>query len=53
MTTVEYDELHDQFGYVCHEDGCPTPTGCLFDRERDANLDADRHDELHDDGVIR
>lgn len=49
MTTVEYDELCDQFYFQCRDCG---ETGRGWDRRRDADLDADRHDQLHDDNVI-
>ena len=48
MIEIEYDEMTDRFYYVCD---CGS-TGRLWDRKRDAEQDADRHDELHDDGVV-
>lgn len=47
MTTIEYDELTDQHYFQCHD--CPKD-GRSWDARRDAELDGDRHDELHDDG---
>jgi hypothetical protein len=44
MTTIEYDEMSDQFYGLCHD--CPWE-GRLWDERRDANLEADRHDEWH------
>lgn len=52
MTDVLYDEFGDDYYYRCDRDGCPKPTGRGHMAVRDADLDADRHDELHDDGVI-
>lgn len=49
MTTIEYDELTDEFFFACHDCGA---TGRSWDAERDAGLEADRHDGLHDDEVI-
>jgi hypothetical protein len=49
VTTVNYDEADDTYGFHCHDCGRDGPRR---DAQRDAWLDADRHDELHDDGVI-
>ncbi len=48
MTTVEYDEIGDTFHFHCHDCG---RSGRSWDTRRDAGLDADRHDERHDDGT--
>ena len=50
MTEIEYDEMFDQFYFRCVETGCHK-LGRNWDQRRDAELDADRHDELHDDGA--
>ncbi|MCW6003801.1 hypothetical protein K1W54_04290 [Micromonospora sp. CPCC 205371] len=49
MTTIEYDELTDDFYAKCHD--CDWESR-VFALERNARQAADRHDELHDDGVI-
>lgn len=51
MITVEYDEMEDGWYFVCH-DHEPPVAGRTFFARYDAEMDADRHDELHDDGVI-
>ncbi|MEV5695822.1 hypothetical protein [Micromonospora globbae] len=49
MTQIEYDEATDGFYFHCYACG---RDGRSWDYRRDAELDADRHDEQHDDGVI-
>lgn len=48
MTVIDYDEMSDDFFYVC--DCGATGVGRM--RSQDAERDADQHDALHDDGVI-
>lgn len=48
MTVIDYDEMTDGFFYLCD---CGA-TGVDQMHYRDAEVDADRHDQLHDDGVI-
>jgi hypothetical protein len=50
MTTVEYDEQSDDFYAKCRDCGWESR---MFALERNARQEANRHDELHDDGVIR
>lgn len=52
MTTVDYDEMSDDFYYRCHLTGCTSPTGEGHMVRRDATVDAEFHAQLHDDGVI-
>ncbi|MFU8851116.1 hypothetical protein ACNAW0_09055 [Micromonospora sp. SL1-18] len=49
MTQIEYDEATDGFYFHCYACG---RDGRSRDYRRDAELDADRHDEQHDDGLI-
>lgn len=51
MTQVEYDEMSDDYYFVCEEAGCGA-TGRGRMRYQDANRDADYHDQLHEDGAI-
>lgn len=52
MTTIEYDEMTDDYYYLCHEAKCPRREGPGRMSQRDAGRDADHHDQQHDDGVI-
>lgn len=51
MTTIEYDEMTDDFFAVCHdcEGGWQSRP---YAHRRNAERAADQHEELHDDGVI-
>ena len=49
MITIEYDEQSDDFYAHCHDCGWESR---LYVLERNAEQAADRHGELHDDGVI-
>ena len=49
MITVEYDEMEDGWYFRCHD--CDR-NGRTFFARYDAEREADRHGELHDDGVI-
>ncbi|MFC0504150.1 hypothetical protein [Micromonospora costi] len=52
MTRIEYDEMDDEFYYICHEPKCPRRTGKGWMRWNAANRDADYHEQQHADGVI-
>lgn len=52
MTTIEYDEMDDEFYYRCQEEKCPRHIGTGWMLWRAANRDADYHDQQHADGVI-
>jgi hypothetical protein len=52
VTTTEYDEMDDDFYYLCHRPACRKPAGRGHMSQLDAFRDADLHDQLHDDGVI-
>lgn len=47
MTTVEYDEMSDAFHASC---SCGW-AGNLYMRSRDADREADAHDDWHDNQV--
>lgn len=49
MITIEYDEQSDDFYAHCHDCDWESRSYAL---ERNANREADRHAELHDDEVI-
>jgi hypothetical protein len=51
LTDIDYDELTDDYYGVCLVPGCGW-TGPGRMRRRDADIDADRHEDRHDDGVI-
>lgn len=48
MTVIDYDVTTDGFYYRCD---CGA-SGADHMRVQDAERDADRHDQLHEDGVI-
>jgi hypothetical protein len=49
ITDIEYDEMTDDYYGVCRECDWKGP-GRMS--QRDADLDAEHHEQLHEDGVI-